>query len=228
MCILHASLPHRLGTCRPSPCTRLSRAPWPVVTPATTMAAPSPWPSRAVGDPVVRRHHTSEAEVGAPLIPLLDLTGQCPPREGATTSRFMPSHGSAAVLRRSFRRVLTFTTGDWDSGSLAFTMSAGSNATCRTAPSGSHAFLPACSGPVGLSTAGKLVAQTPPSSVSRLNRGCADAPHGAHRACEFPRTRLLGGRSLSRIPRAAVDAWSRLRPSGGSEAALWELADTLL
>jgi len=27
-----------------------------------------------------------------------------------------------------------------------------------------------------------------------------------NRACEFPRTRLLGGRSLSRIPRAAVDA----------------------
>jgi hypothetical protein len=181
VCSLHASLPHYLGTCRPSPCARLSRAPWPVVTPATTMAAPSPWPSRAVGDPVVRRQHTSEAEVGAPLIPLLDLTGQCPSREGATASRFMPSHGSAAVLRRSFRRVLTFTTGDWDSGSLAFTMSAGSNATCRTAPSGSRAFLPACSGPVGLSTAGKLVAQTPPSSVSRLNRGCADAPHGAHR-----------------------------------------------
>ena len=182
MCSLHASPPHHLGTCRPSPCTRLSRAPWPVITPATTMAAPSPWPSRAVGDPVVRRQHTSEAEVGAPLIPLLDLTGQCSPREGATTSRFMPSHGSAAVLRRSFRRVLTFTTGDWGSSSLAFTMSAGSNPTCRTAPSGSHAFLPACSGPVGLSTAGKLVAQTPPSSVSRLNRGCADAPHGAHRA----------------------------------------------
>ena len=42
------------------------------------MAAPSPWSSRAVGDPVVRRHHTFEAEVGAPLIPLLDHTGQCP------------------------------------------------------------------------------------------------------------------------------------------------------
>src|SRR5205085_4595584 len=56
----------------------LSHAPRPVVTPATTMAAPSPWPLRAVGDPVVRRHHTSEVDVGAPLIPLLDLTGQCP------------------------------------------------------------------------------------------------------------------------------------------------------
>src|SRR3954451_10547179 len=146
------------------------------------MAAPSPLPSRAVGDPVVRHQHTSEAEVGAPLIPLLDLTGQCPPREGATTSRFMPSHGSAAVVRRFFRRVHTFTTGDWGLSSLAFTVSTGSNATCRTASSDSRAFLPACSGPVGLSTAGKLVPHTPPSSVSRLRRGCADAPHGAHRA----------------------------------------------
>src|SRR5712692_11297189 len=86
-------------TCRPLPCAWLSHAPWPVVTPATTMAAPSPWPSRAVGDPVVRRHHTSEAEVGALLIPLLDLTGQCPPCEGASASRFMPMHRSATVIR---------------------------------------------------------------------------------------------------------------------------------
>jgi hypothetical protein len=168
-------------TCRPSPCARLSRTPWPVVTPATPMAAPSPWPSRAVGDPVVRRHHTSEAEGGAPRIPLRGFTSQCPPRKGATASRFMPSHGSAAVVRRCFRRVLTFTTGDWDSSRLAFTVSAGSNATCRIAPSGRRAVLPACSCPVGLSAAGQLVAHTRPSSVSRLHRGCDDAPHGAHR-----------------------------------------------
>src|SRR5947209_999830 len=62
------------------------------------MAAPSPWPSRAVGDPVVRRHHTSEAEVGAPLIPLLDLIGQCPSREGAPASRFTPVHRLATVI----------------------------------------------------------------------------------------------------------------------------------
>jgi hypothetical protein len=42
------------------------------------MADPSPWPSRAVGDPVVRRRYTFEADVGAPFIPLLGLTGQCP------------------------------------------------------------------------------------------------------------------------------------------------------
>ncbi len=185
-CILHTSRSGGIRiTCRPSPCTRLSRAPQPVVTPATTMAAPSPWPSRAVGDPVVRRHHTSEAEVGAPLIPLLGRTGQWPAREGATASRFMPSHGPAAVVRRCFRRVLTFTPEDWDSGSLAFALSAGSNATCRTASCDSRAFLPACSCPVGLSAAGKLVAQAPPSSASRLHRGCDDAPHGAHRACEL-------------------------------------------
>ena len=180
-CTVHTSRSGAIRiTCRPSPCAWLSHAPWPVVTPATTMAAPSPWPSRAVGDPVVRRHHTFEAEVGAPLIPLLGLTGQCLPREGATASRFMPSHGSAAVVRRSFRRVLTFTTGDWGSSSLAFAVSAGSNAASRTASSDSRAFLPACSGPVGLSAAGKLVAQAPPSSASWLRQGCDDAPHGAH------------------------------------------------
>src|SRR5439155_2161394 len=90
----------------------------------------------------------------------------------------------------SFRRARTFTTEDWDSSSLAFTISAGSNATCRTAPSHSRAFLPACYCPVGLSTAGQLVAQTPPSSASRLDRGCDDAPHGAHRACDVNRIRL--------------------------------------
>jgi hypothetical protein len=185
-CTRHTSRPGSIRvTYRPSPCARFSRAPWPVVTPATTMAVPSPWPSRAVGDPVVRRHHTSEAEVGAPRIPLLGLAGQCPPREGASAPRFMPAHGSAAVVRRWFRRVLTFTTGDWASSSLAFTVSAGSNATCHSASSGSRAVLPACSGPVGLSAAGKLVAQAPPSSASRLRRGCDDAPHGAHRACEL-------------------------------------------
>src|SRR5713226_5246616 len=73
------------------------------------------------------------------------------------------------------------TTGDWDSSNQAFTMSAGSNATCGTASSHSCALLPACSCSVDLSIAGKLVAQTPPSSVSRLNRGCDNAPHGAHR-----------------------------------------------
>jgi hypothetical protein len=39
---------------------------------------------------------------------------------------------------------------------------------------------PACYCPVGLSASGKLVTQTRPSSASRLNRGCDDAPHGAH------------------------------------------------
>ena len=47
-----------------------------------------PWPSRAVGDPVVRRHHTSEADVGAPLIPLLSLTSlaNVHPCEGVSAS----------------------------------------------------------------------------------------------------------------------------------------------
>ena len=111
-------------------------------------------------------------------------------REGASSSQFMAMHRLATVLRRFFRQVFTLTTGDWDSSNQAFTMSAGSNATCRTASSSSYALLPACSCPVGLSTAGKLVAQTPPSSVSRLSRGYDDAPHGAHRTCDFHRIRL--------------------------------------
>ncbi len=37
------------------PCARLSPAPWWVVAPTTTMSIPSPWPSRAVGDPAFPR-----------------------------------------------------------------------------------------------------------------------------------------------------------------------------
>jgi hypothetical protein len=102
-----------IDTCRPALCTQLSCAPWPVVTPATTMAAPSPWPSRAVGGPAVRRHHTSEADVSAPLIPLFSFTGNVQPREGASASRFKLMHGVAAVMairklpRHFFRRVVT-------------------------------------------------------------------------------------------------------------------------
>lgn len=204
-CTGHTSRSGRIAiTCRPSPCARFSRAPWSVVTPTTTVAAPSPWPSQAVGDPVVRRHHTSEAEGGAPFIPLPDLIGQWPPCEGVPTSGSCRRTGTAAVIRRSFRRARTFTPGDWGSSSVAFTLSAGSNATCRTAPSSSRAFLPACSGPGGLSTAGKLVAQTPPSSVSRLNRGCDDAPHGAPRTCDAPASGLprsfIGPRSAGPSP----------------------------
>jgi hypothetical protein len=110
--------------------------------------------------------------------------------EGTSTSRFTPMHRLATVIRRSFRRVRTFTTGDWDSSNAAFTMSAGSNATCSTASSSSSALLPTCSCSVDLSIAGKLVAQTPPSSASRLHRGCDDAPHGAHRTCGSRRIRL--------------------------------------
>jgi len=42
-----------------------------------------------------------------------------------TGTRFLPMHGSAAVVRRFFRRASHFTTGDWDSSNQAFTVSAG-------------------------------------------------------------------------------------------------------
>jgi hypothetical protein len=77
-------------------------------------------------------------------------------------------------------------------------MSAGSNTAWHSAPSASRAVLPACSGPVGLSAAGKLVAQAPPSSASQLRRGCDDAPHGAHRTGTFQRIRLSSRRVQAR------------------------------
>jgi hypothetical protein len=133
-------------TCRPAPWARLARTPWPVVTPAPTRAAPAPWPSRALGAPVGRRHHPSAAEVGAPRLPWRGFTSHGPPRDGATASRFLPAHGSAAVVRRCFRRVVTCTPGAWACGRLACTLAAGSNATCRTAPAGRRAVLPADAG----------------------------------------------------------------------------------
>ena len=52
----------------------------------------------------------------------------------------------------------------------------------------------------GLSAAGKLVAQGRPSSPSWLRQGCDGAPHGAHRACGFHRTRLSSSPSHNRLP----------------------------
>src|SRR5262249_27374324 len=52
-----------------------------------------------------------------------------------------------------------------------------------------------------------------------------DAHHGAHRACEFPLTRLLAGWSLAWTPRAVGDGGRQPCPLGGLEAARLELAD---
>jgi hypothetical protein len=56
--------------CCPSPCARLSRAPWPVATPATTMAAPLPWASRPGGSPAFRR-------VRRPSVPSVPRSSPC-------------------------------------------------------------------------------------------------------------------------------------------------------
>ena len=155
--------------------------------------------SRPGGDPAVRRQHTSETDVGAPSIPCTGRTGRRPAARGCRDPRFMPRHAVAAVLRRLFRWVCISTTGDWGSSSLAFAISVGSNAACHAAPSGSRAFIPACCCPFGLSAAGELVAQGPPSSPSWLRQGCAGAPHGAHGACTFPRTPLSSGRVVKQV-----------------------------
>ncbi len=112
------------------------------------------------------------------------------PCEGTSALGFMRVYRMAPVIRRFFRWVRTFTPGDWVSGSLAFTMMAGFNATGPTASLDRHVVVPACYCPVGLSASGKLVTQAPPSSTSRLHRVCNDAPHGAHPACSFQSTRL--------------------------------------
>ncbi len=54
----------------PSPCGRLSRPPWRVVTPATTTGALFPWASRPVGNPAFRRDRTYRARRRWPFRPL--------------------------------------------------------------------------------------------------------------------------------------------------------------
>jgi hypothetical protein len=105
------------------------------------------------------------------------------PCEGAWAHSSCPRTGRHRWSDAASGGCVTFTTEDWDSGSLAFTITTGSSVTSPPASSGCHTFIPACYCSVSLSAAGKLVAQAPPSSVSRLYRGCNDAPHGAHRAC---------------------------------------------
>src|SRR5919199_4080979 len=55
------------NTCLPSPWRRLSRLPGSVVTPATTLKAPSPSGVHPVGDRVVRLGCMSERTVGSPF-----------------------------------------------------------------------------------------------------------------------------------------------------------------
>jgi hypothetical protein len=82
-------LPHlaSLGACGPSPVTlrpvgRVPCPPWWVVTPTTTMVAPSPWASRPVGDPVIRS--------------MIDVLAHC----RCPVRALMRPHWSWPVLRR--------------------------------------------------------------------------------------------------------------------------------
>ena len=173
--------------------------------------------------------HPRRRRVGAPLIPLLDHTGQCPSLRRCISSPFTPMHRLAAVSDAPSAECSLSPLGIGIQAIQAFTMSAGSNATCPTASSASGAFLPTCSCPVDLSIAGKLVAQTPPSSVSRLSRGYDDAPHGAHGACGFPAHRSpasfapSGYRSDLNAARSSFE-----NSSGCSHAAKWPPLSTSL
>jgi hypothetical protein len=73
--------PQCLGACRPSPATlrpvdRFPCPPWWIVTSTTTIAAPSPWASRPVGDPVIRFMIDVLAHGRCPVRALIDLIGR--------------------------------------------------------------------------------------------------------------------------------------------------------
>src|SRR5712691_5783900 len=111
------------------------------------MAVPSPWPSRAVGDPAVRRHHTSETDVGAPFIPSLDLTGQCPILRRCGSVRFKPTHRSGGGDDSPMTtQTLLPPGGHFHHRGLGFKQYSlhhvgRANTTCHTASSDSRAFL---------------------------------------------------------------------------------------
>lgn len=128
--------------------------------------------------------------LGGPFIPLLDLIGQCPTlrrcvglavhaqaQVGTGGQTLLPMGGHLHHWGLGFRQCSFHHNGrvERDQSYSVF---------------GPSRLVPACSGPVDLSVAGKLVAQAPPSSASRLRRGCNDAPHGAHRTCDFHHIRL--------------------------------------
>jgi hypothetical protein len=185
-------VPPVAGACRPSPCGRRSRPP-------TTPAAPSPLGLA----PRRRSRGTSPAHVRdrrrCPTHPL--HRPRWPSSRRARVSRPTVHAATRGGSGNQAPLPLGVHLHHWGlgSGSLAFTISVGSNAACRAAPSGSRAFVPACYCSVDLSAAGELVAQGPPSSPSWLRQGCAGAPHGAHRACTFRRTRLSSGRAVAQV-----------------------------
>jgi hypothetical protein len=74
------------ATCRPSPCPGLSPG-W------TTTATPSPWPSRAVGDPMVRSNRTLQHPIGVPFLSLCDLIGHCPSSGRCGSNRSISPQG---------------------------------------------------------------------------------------------------------------------------------------
>src|SRR5262249_16118108 len=112
-------------TCAPSPCAGLSPAPWWDVTPTTTMSTPFPWRSPAVGNPAVRLCHTSEHDVGGPLISFNTLAGNRSSRGGCIVSRFMPLHEMTSASDVVPMGASLSPAGDWASSSLAFTLSCG-------------------------------------------------------------------------------------------------------
>jgi hypothetical protein len=80
------------------PVLRVSRAPWRIVTSATTTGTPSPWGSRPVGDPAVRLRCTYRARRRPPTHPLNRPHWTAPrATEVIRAHGFMPGHGTSPV-----------------------------------------------------------------------------------------------------------------------------------
>ena len=117
-----SSTPNINITCPPSPCQRLSRCPWWVVTPTTTMRTPSPWDSRPLGDLAFRHRGTSRSNLGSRLIPLNELTVHRPSDRVSSHARGDRVTSDGVGVQTCYRRVYTSTTGDSDSSNTALTL----------------------------------------------------------------------------------------------------------
>ena len=114
--------PHLVLTsapCRPWPCPGLSPG-------RTTTTTLSPWPSRAVGDPMVRHSRTFQRPVGVPFVLLCGLIGHRSSSGRCDHNPPVSSQSRTSGSRRSTDGRFLTPAEHWDSGSVAFTVERGS------------------------------------------------------------------------------------------------------
>jgi hypothetical protein len=177
------------SSCHPLPCGRPSRPPWWDVTPTTHYDGSVTLPLARFR----RSRGTSLRYVLAPLRasthPLRNLIGSLP------RSRIAPASGSCQCrawhrLQALFRWVRTTTTSGFEFRQSSFTLRERViRMPCPTTLSGMHRLLDMLC-PFRLSRPGMPITQEYFLNSSCLQQGYHNAPHGAHRACGFPRTRL--------------------------------------